>query len=148
VSRAEAVIRPMTDADWDGWKPLWDGYLHFYREDLDDKTTKYTFDRLCARSDNMFGFVAESDGELVGFVHSLLHPSTWTTTTYCNLEDLYVSPAARGTNSAKKLIEAVGTEAKSLGAAHVYWHTQEFNSPARSLYDQVAHLTSFRMYEM
>jgi hypothetical protein len=45
------------------------------------------------------------------------------------------------------LIEAVSTEASARGAAHVYWHTQQFNGAARSLYDQVARLTSFVVYE-
>jgi len=34
------------------------------------------------------------------------------------------------------------------GAGRLYWHTQEYNGRARSLYDQVAHLTSFVVYEM
>jgi hypothetical protein len=29
----------------------------------------------------------------------------------------------------------------------VYWHTQQFNAPGRSLYDAVAHNTSFIVYE-
>ena len=32
-------------------------------------------------------------------------------------------------------------------AERVYWHTQEYNAPARSLYDQVGRRTSFVMYE-
>jgi GNAT superfamily N-acetyltransferase len=143
----EATIRPMAPSDWDGWKPLWDGYLHFYREELDDETTRFTFDRMCRQSDGMFGFVAESGGQVVGLVHALLHPSTWTQKSYCYLEDLFVSEAARGSGAAKSLIEAVVAEGRSRGAVHTYWHTQEFNSPARSLYDQVARLTSFRVYE-
>jgi hypothetical protein len=38
-------------------------------------------------------------------------------------------------------------EADRRGAARTYWETQEFNSAARSLYDQVAHRTSFIIYE-
>jgi hypothetical protein len=32
------------------------------------------------------------------------------------------------------------------GPASVYWLTQEYNGPARSLYDTVAHRTSFVVY--
>lgn len=142
-----ATIRAIEQRDFEGWKPLWEGYLHFYREELDDETTRFTFDRMCNQSDGMFGFVAETEAGLVGLVHALLHPSTWTKDCYCYLEDLFVSTAARGTGAAKSLIEAVVTEARSRGAVHTYWHTQEFNGPARSLYDQVARLTSFRVYE-
>jgi hypothetical protein len=33
--------------------------------------------------------------------------------------------------------------ADRFGPASVYWLTQEYNGPARSLYDTVAHRTSF-----
>ena len=33
------------------------------------------------------------------------------------------------------------------GAGSVYWLTQEYNAPARSLYDTLAHRTSFVVYQ-
>jgi GNAT superfamily N-acetyltransferase len=141
------VIRPVAEGDWPGWKKLWDGYLDFYREQLDEPTSRFTFDRLCRREDGMFGFIAETDGLLNGIVNALVHPSTWTTACYCYLEDLFVDRESRGGHIARELIEAVSTEAASRGAAHVYWHTQQYNGAARSLYDQVARLTSFVVYE-
>jgi GNAT superfamily N-acetyltransferase len=141
------VIRPVTDSDWEGWKVLWDGYLSFYRERLDEATSRFTFDRLCKCEDGMFGFVAEEDEELKGIVNALVHPSTWTTSCYCYLEDLFVARSSRGIHIARELIEAVSTEATTKGADHVYWHTQQFNGAARSLYDQMARLTSFVVYE-
>jgi len=141
------MIRPMVKDDWSLWQLLWAGYLKFYRSTVSDTTTRLTFDRLCARVDGMFGFVATSEGHLTGLAHALVHPSTWSESSYCYLEDLFVAPAARGTGVARALIEAVSDEAKARGASRVYWHTQEFNGPARSLYDQVARQTSFVVYE-
>jgi GNAT superfamily N-acetyltransferase len=143
----QVLIRPVATADRDPWLTLWAGYLDFYRESLPPETTDNTFERLCESRDGMFGFVADSAGTLIGIVNALVHPSTWSTTCYCYLEDLFVSRSARGTGAAKMLIEAVSTEAQARGASHVYWHTQEYNGAARSLYDQVARLTSFRVYE-
>jgi GNAT superfamily N-acetyltransferase len=143
-------IRPLEQLDWDAWKPLWDGYLNFYRQSLEPEVTAETFRRLCARADGMRGLLALSGderGTAVGFAHLLLHPSTWTTGSYCYLEDLFVSPAARGGEVGRRLIEAVYREADAAGAASVYWHTQEYNGPARSLYDQLGHRTSFVVYE-
>jgi GNAT superfamily N-acetyltransferase len=141
------VIRPVTEADWDRWRPLWNGYLDFYREDLAEETSRLTFSRLCERNDEMFGFVAEDGGELTGLVHALTHRSTWAATSYCYLEDLFVAPAGRGTGVARRLIEAVTDEASRRGSEKVYWHTQEFNGPARSLYDQLAQRVSIVVYE-
>lgn len=141
------TIRPVVEEDWDRWKVLWDGYLDFYREHLDEDTSKFTFERLCGRHDGLFGFVAESQGEVEGLVNALVHPSTWTKGCYCYLEDLFVARSSRGGEIARELIEAVSREATARGAAHVYWHTQQFNGAARSLYDQVARLTSLVVYE-
>ena len=140
------MIRALRTDDFDAWLALWDGYLAFYREELPAATTRRTFDRLCS-GEEMFAFVAEEGGSLVGLVHTLTHASTWSTATYCYLEDLYVAEAGRGTSAGRDLIEAVAAEAAERGAEKVYWHTQEYNGRARSLYDQVANRTSFIVYE-
>lgn len=146
--RMASAVRPLSAGDFDRWLPLWEGYLDFYRERLDDEVTRRSFERLSASSNGMFGFVAElPDGNLVGLAHGVVHPSTWSTAPACYLEDLFVAPSARGTGTARSLIEAVGEEAKRRGATKLYWHTQEFNGPARSLYDQLASRVSFVVYE-
>ena len=60
---------------------------------------------------------------------------------------MIVAPTARGTSVALNLIRAVFAVADRKGATRTYWHTQEFNGPARSLYDQVAHPMSLVVYE-
>jgi GNAT superfamily N-acetyltransferase len=143
------VIRHLRADDWDDWQELWQGYLRFYREELPPEVTRFTFERLSTGADEMFGLVAERpEGGLAGFSNAFLHPSTWTMAAYCYLEDLFVEPAARGTGTARRLVEAVGEEARRRGAVKVYWHTQEFNGRARSLYEQVARNVSFLVYEM
>jgi GNAT superfamily N-acetyltransferase len=144
------MIRQLEPSDWEAWRPLWDGYLRFYRQELSEDVTRESFRRLCAREDGFRALLAVEDepgGAALGFAHMLLHPSTWVTGKYCYLEDLFVSPAARGGSLARELIEAVYREADEAGASSVYWHTQEFNAPARSLYDKLAHRTSFIVYE-
>jgi GNAT superfamily N-acetyltransferase len=146
--RRSAMIRQLEQEDREGWQQLWRGYLHFYRGDVADEVTEVTFDRLCTGRDGLVGLVALADGRRpVGFAHIVFHPSTWSKDSYCYLEDLYVDPTYRGTGTARQLIEAVYAEADRRGAVRTYWETQEFNSPARSLYDVVAHRTSFIIYE-
>jgi GNAT superfamily N-acetyltransferase len=142
------VIRAVEAADFAAWEPLWHAYLRFYRAEVSDEVTATTFRRLCEQSDGMIGFVAADErGALTGLAHLVFHPSTWSADSYCYLEDLFVIPAARGTGTALQLLEAVFAESRRRGAARTYWETQEFNGPARSLYDQVAHRTSFVVYE-
>ena len=74
-------------------------------------------------------------------------PPPWATHPTCYLEDLYVAKPWRGAGIARQLIEAVFTFADGFGVAGVYWLTQEYNAPARSLYDTLAHRTSFVVYQ-
>jgi GNAT superfamily N-acetyltransferase len=142
------MIRPLAAADFAPWEQLWLAYLRFYRADMTSDVTAATFRRLCDQTDGMIGLVSVDDqGALVGLAHLVFHPSTWSADPYCYLEDLFVAPAARGTGTAAQLLEAAFAEAHRRGAARTYWETQEFNAPARSLYDKVAHRTSFVVYE-
>jgi len=104
-----------------------------------DEVTLATFRRLLAGNDGMVGLVAEDSVRLVALAYLVFHPSTWSTTVYCYLEDMFVAPTARGPSVALDLIRAVFAEAALKDATSTYWHTQEFNGPARSLCDQVAH---------
>jgi len=140
-------IEPLTSADRDDWLPLWHGYLEFYETELADDVTDATFERLVA-GEGMHGAIARDDeGRAVGFVHWLPQPSTWTRATYCYLEDLFVSPAARGAGTGRALIAHVREWAERNGCGQVYWLTQESNTTARALYDRVAKLSGFVHYE-
>jgi GNAT superfamily N-acetyltransferase len=140
------ALKPSDRAEW---LRLWDGYLTFYASDVDPSTTNATFARLTTTGSGLHGALARNDdGMAIGLVHWLTHLSTWTSTDYCYLEDLFVAPGARGTGVGRALIEHVGRWAERHGSAKVYWLTAETNSVARRLYDQVATRTEFIQYEL
>jgi GNAT superfamily N-acetyltransferase len=141
-------IRNLRAEDRTAWNELWDGYLRFYRAELAPEVTEQTFARVTERRDGCFGLAAEApDGALAGLAHCVLHATTWSRGGTCYLEDLFVGRAHRGTGAARALIEAADEQARAAGAELLYWHTQAFNGPGRSLYDTVAQLTSFVHYE-
>ncbi len=141
-------VRRLRRADADEWHGLWDGYIAFYRASVPEDVTELTFQRLCDGDRGMVGLVAvDGDDRPIGLAHLVLHGSTWSSVGYCYLEDLYVDPKHRGGAAARALVDAVYLEARERGADRLYWHTQSFNGPARSLYDTVAQLTSFVVYE-
>lgn len=145
---SRVTIRELRLEDHDGWMELWSGYLSFYRQELSEEVTSTTFARLCDASDGMSALVAlDEQGRPVGFAHAVVHPSTWALAGYCYLEDLFVAPAARGGDVARALIDATAVAARERGVERVYWHTQQFNGAARSLYDKVGRLTSMIVYE-
>jgi GNAT superfamily N-acetyltransferase len=148
---ARVSIRELRSEDRQGWLELWSGYLAFYRVELDERVTRTTFERLCDGAEGMFGLVAVDGGggdeRVVGFANAIVHPSTWALAGYCYLEDLFVARGARGGNVGEELIEATALAAHERGVERLYWHTQQFNGAARSLYDKVGRLTSMVVYE-
>jgi GNAT superfamily N-acetyltransferase len=141
------IIRPIRVDDRERWESLWHGYLDFYRAVLTPEVTERTWAALCDPASAVHGLVAELDDHLAGIAHLVLHPTTWATHPTCYLEDLYVAKPWRGGDVARRLIQAVYAFADGFGVDRVYWLTQEYNGPARSLYDTLAHRTSFVVYQ-
>lgn len=139
-------IRALETSDRGQWDALWQGYLEFYQHPLADEVTDFTFRRLTTTGPHRALVAVEGD-RLVGLVHFLFHDRTWSLKPTCYLEDLFVSPAVRGTGIGRLLIEAVYAEADRLGSRHVYWQTQNGNATARRLYDRIGTLSEFVRYD-
>lgn len=141
-------IRPLQSADNRAWLALWRGYLTFYKTEVSDEVTAATWRRILDPGGPIHGLGAfDAQGRLVGIVHYLFHPVTWSAAERCYLEDLFVSADARGTGAGRALIEAVYRAADEAGADQVYWLTAHDNGTARRLYDRVARLTPFIKYQ-
>jgi len=142
------VIRPLTAADEQDWRRLWAAYLEYYETSVPENVYVSSFARLLGDDAQDFnGFVAELDGRLVGLTHYLFHRHGWKIENTCYLQDLFADPDLRGHGIGRALIEAVYQAADAAGAPAVYWLTQDFNKPARILYDKVAVLTPFVKYQ-
>ncbi len=141
VSRLQPEDRPQ-------WEPLWHGYLQFYEHELDAAVTDGTWSRVAGGGDAVVGLGAFDGPELVGICHLVFHPSTWSNSSYCYLEDLFVRPDRRGGGAGRSLIAAAVGEAERVGASKLYWQTHTTNGTARGLYDRVAEHRGFIVYEV
>lgn len=143
-------VRPVVPADRAAWRPLWDGYNAFYGRQgetaLAEHITETTWQRFFDATEQMFALVAESEGQIVGLSHALLHRSMTRVEPVCYLSDLYTLPAMRGHGVGRALIEATCREARARGATRVYWQTHETNAAGRLLYDKVAQHLGFIVY--
>lgn len=146
-SRSNVRIRPLEAADREAWEALFRGYIRFYEAKVSDDVIGLTWQRLLNQEDGFLGLVAvDAQDRLIGLAHALFHRSTWSPTTYCYLEDLYVDRATRRHGTGRALIEAVYREADKRGATRTYWATKEDNRTARRLYDRLASLSPFVQY--
>jgi GNAT superfamily N-acetyltransferase len=142
------TVRPIDAGDRAAWNPLWAGYLSFYETTIPPEVTELTWARL-ATSGGISGLLAmDIDGKAIGFAHFIFHPTTWSASDTCYLEDLFVVPAARGKRVGRQLIAAVADAARVNGATSLYWQTEEFNGTARRLYERVAKRTPFIRYRI
>lgn len=140
-------IRPLSLGDRAVWEELWHGYLTFYKvTNFSPEVTEATWQRLLDPEGPLHGLVAVDGEEILGLVHFLYHPSSWTIGPYCYLQDLFTFPKARKRGVGEALIEAVADAARAQNAARVYWLTHETNAPGRSLYDRVARHAGFIHY--
>jgi GNAT superfamily N-acetyltransferase len=143
-------VRPVAHADFDQWKPLWDGYNAFYGRHgataLPHEVTLQTWSRFFDAYEPVHALVAERDGRILGIVHYLFHRSTISIAPNCYLQDLFTLESARGQGVGRALIEAVYHRAQQAGSPRVYWHTHESNATAMQLYDKVAEKSGFVVY--
>jgi ribosomal protein S18 acetylase RimI-like enzyme len=140
-------VRQIREADKSSWLELYLAYLRFYNASPDDMDSELLWDRLTNSDPQIQGLVAESNGIVVGIAHFHYQLSTWSDTSHCYLEDLYVAERARENGVAKALIQQVQEAAIKQGCTELFWITKESNSTARKLYDKVANLSDFIRYE-
>jgi GNAT superfamily N-acetyltransferase len=143
---AEVVIRKAEPRDETCWRALWADYIDFYRGSVSEHVTCATWARILDPTSPIHGLVAERAGDIIGICNYVFHASTWDTRPICYLQDLFVDREKRGGGAAKALILACEDEARKVGAFRLYWQTQEYNAPARSLYDTIVPRSSFIVY--
>ena len=143
-------VRAVQRADFPDWKQLWDGYNAFYGRvgdtALAPDVTLMTWSRFFDAYEPMHALVAEVAGRIVGLAHFLYHRSTIQIPPTCYLADLFTADTVRGQGVGRALIGAVYAHAKLAGSPRVYWQTQEGNTVAMRLYDQVAERSGFLVY--
>ncbi|MFA5901915.1 MAG: GNAT family N-acetyltransferase [Hyphomicrobium sp.] len=144
---SDVTIRPIAASDQAAWEELFRTYINFYEAKVPDDVIALTWRRLVGQEEGFWGAVAvDADDRPIGLAHALFHPSTWSPTTYCYLEDLIVDRNARRHGVGRALIKAVYEEADRRGATRTYWATRNDNNQARRLYDRVASLSPFVQY--
>lgn len=147
MSSTPATVRPIAKEDFAAWRRLFDDYATFYNTTLDESVYDGLWGWLLDPSVPLWGFVAESEGKIVGIAHLQQQRDTFTASTSWFLDDLFVDPQYRSQGIARMLIGEVNRFSAEHGGGRIRWITDVDNQTARRLYDDVAQLTHWVMYE-
>lgn len=80
-----------------------------------------------------WGYVAEAEGQVVGFALWYIRFSTWKGQRLY-LEDIYVEPEWRGRGIGAMLFERVMEEGRRRGFSGMMWQVLDWNEPALNFY--------------
>lgn len=144
----EIAVRPVAAGDREAWGAIYRGYRDFYNKPHDPAVYDVVWEWLFDDAHESRCLIATLDGVPVGLGHfrSFARPIDGVRGIY--LDDLFTSPAARGTGAATAIIERLGEIARDENAALVRWITADSNETARRIYDRVAAQTPWVTYDM
>lgn len=131
------TIRPATPSDIPAILGLVRELAEYEREPDAVEATEESFlaTMFPAKGDpTVFGHVAEIDGEVVGIAIWFLSFSTWTGTNGIWLEDLYVTPAQRGSGLGKELLATLARVCVERGYRRLEWTVLDWNEPSIAFY--------------
>lgn len=78
--------------------------------------------------------ICEVDGEAVGYAVYFFSYSTWQAKKGLYLEDLYISPSARGVGAGKAMLRHLAQVAVQQGCGRFEWSVLDWNQPAIDFY--------------
>jgi GNAT superfamily N-acetyltransferase len=101
-------------------------------------TEQHFRDALFGDDPKAFCLVAEDErAEVLGFAIYFLNFSTWLGTHGIYLEDLFVTPEARGGGHGRALLQELARIAVERGYGRVEWAVLDWNEPAQGFYSSL-----------
>ncbi|APU28415.1 GCN5 family acetyltransferase [Ectopseudomonas alcaliphila JAB1] len=92
-------------------------------------------DSLFAEGSTAHGLICENGGQPIGYAVYFFNYSTWLGKQGLYLEDLYVSPEARGLGAGKALLRHLAQLAVARGCGRFEWSVLDWNTPAIDFYE-------------
>ena len=142
------IVRRIEAKDRSAWDALYHAYAQFYEVPQTPEMRARVWGWINDPDHEVDGFVADNDGLLIGLAHVRAFARPLASATGLYLDDLFVTPDARGTGAADALLKAAQGYAAEQGYSIVRWITAEDNARARGLYDRHAAATQWVTYDM
>ncbi len=129
-------IRRATLDDAELLLPLVRGYREFYKQSHDPDGERAFISNHLANGSSVVFLAFDDAGTAVGFAQLFQTFSTVHLSSTIILEDLFVSPQARGGGAASALLEAANRYAREHGASQMFLETAMDNTIAQRVYER------------
>lgn len=145
----EVKVRQAGLADAETIAPLFDAYRQFYRQTPDLPLARAFIQERLALQESVILLAEDAQGGLLGFTQLYPSFSSVSARRIWVLNDLFVSPDARGHGVGKALLEAAREHAVAAGAKRIVLSTAHDN-PAQKLYESTGYRrdTAFLHYSL
>ena len=144
-----ASVREVQDNEFFTWLDLYAGYGQFYERPVTDEKALLVWSWISDPDNELEAYFAlDDEGTPIGLAHvrEFVRPLDGSKGLY--LDDLFVSPDARGAGAGAALLESLRDSAKERGLSVVRWITAKDNETARRLYDKFAQKTRWVTYDL
>jgi GNAT superfamily N-acetyltransferase len=130
------IVRAATRDDADAFLALVDGLAHYERlEPPDGEARRRLVDDAFGPTPRFHVLLAELDGAVVGYAAWFETYSTFLARPSLYLEDIFVTPAARGRRAGLALFRACAAEAVRRGYGRMEWSVLDWNQPSIDFYE-------------
>lgn len=139
-------VREVTAADREMWLFLWRQWQqHMHGAVPEDVSARTWLDFLDPQKD-LHALLAMRNEVPLGFANVSFTPFAWTGSAVAFLQDLFVTPDARGQGIGSHLLEATYQLADRLGASQVFWMVDETDEELQAFYARHAIRTPYLRY--
>jgi len=143
------TVRGVQDNEFFTWLDLYVGYGEFYDSPVTDEKALLVWSWISDPENELEAYFAvDEEGTPIGLAHvrEFVRPLDGSKGLY--LDDLFVSPDARGAGAGSALLESLRDSARERGLSVVRWITAKDNENARRLYDRFAQKTKWVTYDL
>ena len=132
--------------DRDDWLRLWGEWQRHMSGAVPDHITERTWDMIVAPQSGLFALLARNGSGALGMANASSTDFAWTAGPILFLQDLYVTPEARGLGAGSALLKNIYEEADAIGAAQVFWMVDEDDPELQGFYARHAIRTPYLRY--
>ena len=142
-------VCPLMDDDRGQWEALYHGYAGFYQVPMNDQILDTVWGWIHDDDNAFFGLIAKDEnGKALGLMHCRQMASPLRGALVGFLDDLFVTPEARGQGVVEELYAALKQLGKQQGWPFIRWITAENNYRGRAVYDKLSDKTHWVTYQM